>query len=137
VSDVFLILHQASNALLALQGKLVQVCHRTCAVLAFTLMPIKVHAELEKLRVRNREENARVRADARCAYEQMIQDVTNESLADSSALASFIESSVAGMLIAYANNLFAPHLPSVFVVAEALSLEQSTLHLQSRMQFDR
>jgi len=109
-------LHQASNALLALQGKLVQVCHRTCAVLACTLMPIKVHAELEKLRVRNREENARVRADARCAYEQMIQDVTNESLADSSALASFIESSVAGMLIAYANNLFAPIYPQFLLL---------------------
>jgi len=63
------------------------------------VMPIKVHAELEKLRVKNREESARVRADARSAYEQRIQDVTNDSLADSSSLASFIESSVAGILL--------------------------------------
>ena len=72
-----------------------------CAVLRVLLavMQIKVHAELEKLRVKNREESARVRADARSAYEQRIQDVTNDSLADSSSLASFIESSVAGILL--------------------------------------
>jgi hypothetical protein len=72
-----------------------------CAVLRVLLavMRIKVHAELEKLRVKNREESARVRADARSAYEQRIQDVTNDSLADSSSLASFIESSVAGILL--------------------------------------
>ena len=72
-----------------------------CAVLRVLLavMRIKVHAELEKLRLKNREESARVRADARFAYEQRIQDVPNESLADSSSLASFIESSVAGILL--------------------------------------
>lgn len=99
MSDVLLIRQQASNALSALQEKLVQVCHCTCAVLACALMRSKVHAELEKLRVRNREETARARADARSAYEQRIQDATNESLADSSALASFIESSVAGRFL--------------------------------------
>ena len=92
---------QASSALSALQEKLVQVWNFLCAVLRVLLavMQIKVHAELEKLRVKNREESARVRADARSAYEQRIQDVTNDSLADSSSLASFIESSVAGILL--------------------------------------
>ena len=99
-------------------------------------MRSKVHAELEKLRVRNREETARARADARSAYEQRIQDVTNESLADSSALASFIESSVAGRFLFAFRSMGLP-FHTQFVVAEALSLEQSTLHLQSRMQFDR
>jgi hypothetical protein len=59
----------------------------------------KVHVELEKLRCKNREENAKIRADARFAYEQRIHDVANDSLADSSSLASFIESSVAGMAL--------------------------------------
>jgi len=114
VSDVLLIRQQASNALSALQEKLVQVCHCTCAVLACALMRSKVHAELEKLRVRNREETARARADARSAYEQRIQDATNESLADSSALASFIESSVAGRFLfafqKYGGSLFTHNL---------------------------
>jgi hypothetical protein len=63
-------------------------------------MEIKVHAELAKLRLKNREENARVRADARTAYEQRIQDAANDSFADSSCLASFIENSVAGTFAA-------------------------------------
>ena len=62
------------------------------------LMLCKVHTELEKLRTKNREENARARAEARFAYEQRMQDVTNDSLADASSLAGFIESSVAGMV---------------------------------------
>ncbi len=96
-------------------------------------MQIKVHTELAKLRLKNREENARVRADARTAYEQRIQDAANDSFADSSCFASFIENSVAGTVavvhcrIVYSNPL----------CAEALSLEQSTLHLQSSMLFDR
>ena len=72
------------------------MCSATIEILC-TLILCKVHAELEKLRTKNREENARARADARFAYEQRMQDVTNDSLADSSSLASFIESSVAGM----------------------------------------
>ena len=73
----------------------------SCAVFRrlFAVRLIKVHTELEKLRLKNREESARVRADARFAYEQRIQDVPNESLADSSSLASFIESSVAGIFL--------------------------------------
>jgi hypothetical protein len=105
-----LILQQASNALSALQDKLVQVgsYDSTCAVNAvlfclhaMSRLPLrnKVHVELEKLRCKNREENAKIRADARLAYEQRIHDVANDSLADSSSLASFIESSVAGMAL--------------------------------------
>jgi hypothetical protein len=63
-------------------------------------MQTKVHTELAKSRLKYREESARVRADARTAYEQRIQDVANDSLADSSCLASFIENSVAGTVAA-------------------------------------
>jgi len=63
-------------------------------------MQIKVHTELAKLRLKNREENAQVRADARAAYEQRIQDAANDSFADSSCLASFIENSVTGTVAA-------------------------------------
>ena len=63
-------------------------------------MQIKVHTELAKLRLKNREENARVRADARTAYEQRIQDAANDSFADSSCFARFIENSVAGTVAA-------------------------------------
>ncbi len=98
-------LQQASNALSALQDKLVQVWLLMCSVpfsvhtMSRLFLRNKVHVELEKLRCKNREENARIRADARFAYEQRIQDVANDSLTDSSSLASFIESSVAGMAL--------------------------------------
>ncbi len=82
------------------------------------------------MRTKNREENARVRADARFAYEQRMQDAANDSLADSSSLASFIESSVAGMVL-----LLSVSIVFTCSYAEALSLEQSTRHLQSRMHF--
>jgi hypothetical protein len=104
-----------------------QFCVRAMSRL---LLRNKVHVELEKLRCKNREENARIRADARFAYEQRIQDVANDSLADSSSLASFIESSVAGM----AQDSISRFLLQLSC-AEALSLEQSTRHLQSRMNF--
>jgi hypothetical protein len=99
-------------------------------------MQIKVHTELAKLRLKNREENAQVRADARAAYEQRIQDAANDSFADSSCLASFIENSVTGTVAALLL-LFIVEMCSLILCAEALSLEQSTLHLQSSMLFDR
>ena len=75
---------------------------RFCSDCSFLLLiQTKVHTELAKLRLKNRDEYARVRADARTAYEQRIQEVTNDSLADSSFLASFIESSLAGALVLF------------------------------------
>jgi hypothetical protein len=85
------------------------------------------------LRVKNREDNRRVRAEARHAYEQTILDVTSDSLADSSHLASAIESSVAGAL----HHVFIANTRRSLVVTEALSLEQSTRHLQTHMHFER